>query len=428
MFNSYIARYKQSAFARNLFTALTGTAAAQLIQVLGAPLLAYVFSPEAFGVFSLYIATAGLFSVVATLRYEMAVTMTESESDARILVWTCFAIACVVSIISIGLVGSAVFLLPEWNAASELGSYLWLIPISVLLTGAFQALYYFALRNQRFRLITVIKILQASAFVAIPLILWQFGNRDDGLVWGYVLHQLFALLVIASIVLPTMFREKTTVTLDSVMQLLRRYRNLPGLNALHAFTDAAQQALLNVLISTLYGNAALGLFALAYRALRAPASVISAALSQVLFQRMSENYNKAISNAPLFRNVVAKMSASSIPVFAIVALLAPWLFEKIMGSEWRSAGVMVQCLSPWIAATFISSPMSHLPNIVFKQFHFLIATLFINVIAFASFVISWFVNPSVNISLLAFAVVWGLGCIWLLRWFASLSHQTVNHR
>lgn len=425
MFDNHIERYKHSAFARNVATALSGTAAAQLIQVIGAPLLAFLYSPETFGVFSLYVATTALFSVAATLRYEIAVTLVENREDAKTLVRACIVIAFGVALLSSGVLGTLSILMPGWKATEALSAFIWLVPLSVVLLGAFQALYYFALREQRFRLITAVKVAQSFAFVALPSLLWLFGFQANGLVWGYVLHQAAALLLIAVLVAPSLGRKSLEPqTSSTAFALLKRYRNLPGLNAVHAFTDSAQQALLNYLIASFYGNAMLGLYALAYRALRAPAAVVSAALSQVVFQRMSDNYNKGISNFPTFKSITGKLALLSLPLFGVVVAFAPWLFDTLMGGEWRYAGVMVQCLSPWILVAFVSSPMSHLPNITFSQGRFLLYTLAINAFAFGALLLTWVTGATVFMSLFAFSIWWGVGCALLLWWFAKLSKRT----
>ena len=425
MLHNYIERYKHSAFARNVATALTGTAAAQLIQVVGAPLLAFLYSPETFGVFSLYVATTALFSVAATLRYEIAVTLVENREDAKTLVRACILIAVGMAVLSIGLVASLAALVPGWKTTAALRAFVWLVPLSVMLLGAFQALYYFALREQRFRLITAVKIAQSFAFVVLPSLFWLFGFHANGLVWGYVLHQAVALALIALLVMPALARKSSDGAAGaSAIALLKRYRNLPGLNALHAFTDSAQQALLNYLIASFYGNAMLGLYALAYRALRAPAAVVSAALSQVVFQRMSDNYNKGISNFPTFKSITGKLALLSLPLFGLVIAFAPWLFDVLMGEEWRYAGVMVQCLSPWIVVAFVSSPLSHLPNITFSQGRFLVYTLAINALAFGAFLLTWLTGATVFLTLFAFSFWWGVGCALLLWWFGSLSKRT----
>ena len=172
----------------------------------------------------------------------------------------------------------------------------------------------------------------------------------------------------------------------------------------------------------------LGLYALAYRALRAPAAVVSAALSQVVFQRMSGNYNRSISNFPTFKSITGKLALLAVPLFGLLVAFAPWLFETLMGEEWFYAGVMVQCLSPWILVAFISSPMSHLPNITFSQGRFLAYTLLINLVAFGAMLLTWLTGATVFMSLFAFSLWWGIGCALLLWWFAKLSKRTAVAR
>ena len=77
---------KRSGFVKNVTTLVTGTAIAQFINILSTPLLTRIYSPEEFAVFQIFYSTAAIFSVIATLRYELAIMAPENEEEALDLV------------------------------------------------------------------------------------------------------------------------------------------------------------------------------------------------------------------------------------------------------------------------------------------------------------------------------------------------------
>ena len=68
---------------------LTGTAAGQLVSILLSPVLTRLYSPQQFGVLSVYTALLTILVVIASLRYELTVPMAASDEDAINLVALC---------------------------------------------------------------------------------------------------------------------------------------------------------------------------------------------------------------------------------------------------------------------------------------------------------------------------------------------------
>ena len=72
----------KNTFARGVSVLVGGTAGAQLLTVLAAPILTRLYSPEDFGLLAVYASLLGLIGVVASLRYELAIPLPESDEEA----------------------------------------------------------------------------------------------------------------------------------------------------------------------------------------------------------------------------------------------------------------------------------------------------------------------------------------------------------
>jgi O-antigen/teichoic acid export membrane protein len=423
----FIRKYASSALFRHILTTLSGTTIAQAIQVLAAPILTYYYSATLFGEFTLYFSIAGTLAVIATLRYELAIMLPEKDADALQLVSASLIISLALSLITY-----AAFMLTAsyWSIAigiDTIEKYLPWVCVSVFSSGIFQSLIVYISRNKKFTTVSVLRIIQALAFGVFPVVFYYLNFKTSGLVYGYVTSQAVSALVILFVSRSELARALQIFDYNIIRYLLKRYKGFPGYNSLHAFSDMLQNSIINFLINFYYGAAALGLYAMAYRVLRAPLGIIGSAISQVLYQNMSENYNNGTGNALIFNKMVRYTSYFSLPLFMLIAAIAPYSFSLILGEEWREAGWYVIYLTPLFLVTFVVSPMSHLPNITGNQGRFLLFISGINILSLIAFSILSVSLNSIYYSLLIYSLTWMLGYLMVLKWFNQLSHKSRIH-
>ncbi len=426
-FKELLKRYSHSTLLKNIVTTISGTTIAQAIQVLAAPLLTLFYPAEQFGIFTLYFSVANSIAVIATLRYELAIMLPEKEEDAYQLIGASLIITVLLSIITFLLLYFTRLFFASWLGVDSLQQYLLLAAFSVAGTGVFQTLTFSTMRAKQFKLVAAMRVLQSLTFASFPVFLFYCGFHTSGLVYGYVLSQLVTAVLFVFIVFPKLMGQLANVTIRGMQTQMVRYRGFPGFNSLHAFTDMLQNSAINFLISIFYGQTALGYYAMAYRVLRAPLGVIGSAISQVLYQTMSENYNNRISNLPLFNQTVRYVSGISIPLFIFIAAVAPWSFKVVLGAEWYDAGWYVIFLTPLFMMTFITSPLSHLPNITGRQGLFLFYVSSINIFSLLAFSLVHYLYPAIYISFLSYSLIWFAGYALILNWLRKLAHQTISH-
>lgn len=80
--NNFLDRYRGNDFLRSVTVLAGGTAAAQLLMVLLLPVLTRLYSPQDFNTLSVYLGLLSIFSVVATLRFELAISLPEEDGEA----------------------------------------------------------------------------------------------------------------------------------------------------------------------------------------------------------------------------------------------------------------------------------------------------------------------------------------------------------
>ena len=352
-----LAKLLKNEFSKNVLTLMTGTVLAQAVPIAIIPILTRVFTPEDFGLLALYGAFVSILGVVATGRYEIAIMLPKENEEARVLlqvsVLVAFFIALIVSIpIWIWNVEIAIFLGNE-----AIASWLYLVPASVTLTGVYQALIYWNNRQKRFRN-TAVSGVNQSLFQGIVQTALGFGEIVGGLVWG----QFFGIISSTTYLLrkDQSYKKVLGKTAVSVLkQQMKKYQKFPRYGIIGGLCDAGATQMPVLMLTKFYSSTVTGMFSLTFRVLNMPTSIISSAISQVLFQKVveishnePENLNKYITKTFFFLFVVY------LPAVPILFFWGDTLFTFVFGEEWEQAGIYAGYLVIAVAIRFAVSPLS----------------------------------------------------------------------
>jgi len=139
----------------------------------------------------------------------------------------------------------------------------------------------------------------------------------------------------------------------------RRWREFPLLNTPHAFAGALQDTLAVGLIAATLGPAAAGFWGLALRYLKAPATLVGAAVSQALYPKLAEaGPGVTLAGRAAVRRVMAVLMLAAAPLVLGLWALGPWLFGWLFGADWAESGQLARALALYIGAHFVASPLA----------------------------------------------------------------------
>ena len=147
-------RLRNSEITRSTSILVSGTVLAQLIPLALQPVLRRYFEPEVFGAYSVYAGMLAILAVVTAFRYEQAIVLPESDADAANLTFAGIVIGFFFSIFL--LFGIYIFkdeILKLINLKEEYSFFLFMLPLGVFLTGAYQSLNFWLLRKKAFKAI-----------------------------------------------------------------------------------------------------------------------------------------------------------------------------------------------------------------------------------------------------------------------------------
>jgi O-antigen/teichoic acid export membrane protein len=347
-------------FARHALTLGGGNALAQLILLALSPVIARLYSPEAFGVFAVYAALVSVLAVAATAKYEAALMLPRYHRQAASLLLF-LSLFCPAVAVCLGL--PLVFFrhgLAEWMGAPRIALWFWVLPVSVALVGWYQALRFWAMRREAFADVArnAVTRTAAGAALACAMGLWPLFPKapESGLILSQILGEGLGNLFLLSRIRR---RDRALLAWPGWRRLVstaRRWRAL--VLSLTAAEGIAQgYSRLPVLaINWLFGPAAAGLYAWADRFSWLPSQLIAAAVGDVYRQRATVEYHRHGQFDGLMRRTLAATTAIAIMPFALGILLAPTLFGWIFGAEWREAGVLAQILMVGGFVSFVITP------------------------------------------------------------------------
>lgn len=220
-------RFKiKSDFTKNVLTLTSGTALAQLIPFIIAPILSRIYSPEEFGRLALYISIIQTLGVISSGRYELAIMLPKRQAEAVKITILSIIVTILFSIII--LILTCIF---SKQVAIALGDeklelWLYLVPLSTLLIGIFNALNYFNTREKKFKTIAVANIVKSfgANFMQLGLGLLRF--TEGGLIVGQSTSHLFGNLKMLKVFLKFKDEIKRVKKIE-LIELAKRYKDFP---------------------------------------------------------------------------------------------------------------------------------------------------------------------------------------------------------
>lgn len=344
---------RHSTVFRGVATLVTGTGAAQLITFGGMLICARLYDDVAFGVLALVNSVVGILVILASLRYDQAVVLPTEDGKSKAVVRTAVLISLWFSALVMLVIACGT---PLWKHFGVEGEGLFLlnfVGVLVLATALTSIWTFWLTRKERFRQIATNRIVNSSATLGAQIGAYFLGFvTGTGLVLGRVLG-----IIVSTFVLGWKARDsRVEVSPIPVKKVMYRYRKMPLLNGVGAMADSVRINGINMLLAAFFSTAVLGQFSLAWQVVQAPLVLISSSLSQVFFPILART--KPGDMLSTVRRLTFRAAVIGIVPFALLALLAPWLFTLFFGAKWFLAGQVAQILTPWLFLNLITSPIS----------------------------------------------------------------------
>jgi O-antigen/teichoic acid export membrane protein len=361
-------------FLKNVSIMLTGSGVGQLVSVLLAPILTRLYSPQQFGILSVYTAILMILVVLASLRYELALTLVASEEEAINLVAVCFCALMAMTVV----IGVTAFTFPEelleslWPTpinSYRMAGYRGLFVIGFLWLGAYYVALYLATRQGAFRAIARTRIYQGVTGPLAQIGLGVMGAGAPGLLIGSILGQSAGTIGLLYGQIGTRLAMLRAVSWKKMATLASRYRRFPLVASWAALIDTAGgNQILYLLVSVQYSARIAGFIFLAERIVARPLSLIGTSILQVFVGEAG----KMVSADPAklrtrFYQVTTRQGCLALGWIVLANLAGAALFPTVFGADWGDAVVYLQAMSLAYLAQAIVLPVVHTLQILERQ-------------------------------------------------------------
>lgn len=410
---------RKSSFAGDVLMLVTGTTFAQLLAILAAPVLTRLYAPDTFGILALFTSITGILSVIACLRYELAIMLPEKDEEAANLFGVSMVFVILVCLLTVPLVWWGKDPVIRWLNAPGLAPFLWLVPVMVFIHGVFLALNYWNSRTKHFGRLSIARVTSSLTTVMGKLGVGFMGYATAGTMIGAtVAGQAIATSVLGG----QIWRDDRKIFLKSIRwkQMCKgivRHKKFPLLSSWSAFMNTTSSHLPPLMLAMFFSPMVVGFFALGHRLLSMPMSFIGSAIAQVFFQRASAAKHDGTFHL-IVRNAFTKLLTLGLFPILLVMIAGKDLFSFFFGSQWSEAGVYAQILAPWIMFQFISSPISTLFSVLEMQGQGLVFNSLLLATRIASLMVGGLLN-SILIALMLYSITGSIMyfsiCLFILK-------------
>ena len=349
----------KSRFARNVALVASGTAGAQAITMAFSPIITRIYGPEAFGLLGTFMAIVAVATPLAALAYPIAIVLPRDDRDAlglvRLSLYISFSIAL--------LAGALLWLGGDWLIATlnaqSVSAFLFLIPLAMLFAAWMQIAHQWLIRRNQFAVIARVAVAQSLILNSVKTGIGWLNPTGAVLIListaGSLLHAAMMLIGAKRQHEPIHAPQKTCAQ-RNLRELAHRHRDFPLYRAPQNFINAASQSVPVLMLASLFGPVAAGLYTLAKMVMGMPSVLLGKAVSDVFYPRITEAAHKG-ENLPrhILHATGALLAIGALP-FGLVIIFGPWLFGFVFGEQWTMAGEYARWLALFFLFNFINKP------------------------------------------------------------------------
>ncbi|MFT7211662.1 MAG: O-antigen/teichoic acid export membrane protein [Granulosicoccus sp.] len=394
----------KNSYRRNIAVLASGTAVAQVVPIVASPLLTRLYTPEEFGLLALYMAITSILTVVATGKYELAVTLPTQDIDAWRVVKLLLTLGLSVGGLLL-LVMSLYFReIAQLLGNSEIAPFLFLLPLSVCATTAMLAYQFWCNRQSLYKEMVRSRLHVAVGGVVAKIVLGMF-KVPGGQIIGTVLSQLVSVAIFRTRIVAQTNVPKGLVRLPEQWQMAKHYVVHP-LYFLPSYLCSSVALQIPIfMMSSLFSLSIVGFFSIAYRLVTLPTKLVANAIGDVYRQQISSAYNEKAEFSAIFLKTIRMTTLISVLPFLVLYFAAPRLFEFVLGQGWGVAGDYAQILVVSTFLQFIFTPLDKGAIVVGAKKY----VLFWNIARLLSFIALWVCASQLNWTIEQ--ILWGFVAI-----------------
>ncbi len=324
---------------------LLGTGSSRVLVFLFSPIISRLYFAEDFGVFAVFNSVVFIFSVVAALRYELAIPIPKSEQDA----FHVLLLAIISTISFAGLMFVVILFQSSWRQYvpnfDTIKPFIWLIPLGVIGTSIFQICSFWAIRKRDFQVIAKTTFGRSVISVLLQIVFGSLKVGPAGLIISDIVSRFggfgsFFILFKSDLAL------LKKVSFSEILRIGREFRKFPMFSAWASLFNSVSLHLPDLFFPLYYGAKIGGLFVFANYVIGLSLGMLSQSVGQVFLGEAAIllKKNSVDVRRLLLRTAKNLFLLFSIPII-IFCIFSPTIFSVIFGPSWQVSGEYVRLLA-----------------------------------------------------------------------------------
>lgn len=369
---------------------MTGAAAvAQLISIGSILLLARLYTPQDFGVLSVYLSVLTIITVGASLCFESAIPLPKDDETAThilILATNILLVLTIVIAVIVYFFGKDLLGIIHSQAMTP---YIWLLPVGFAVSGFYQLLSYWAIRKKDFLVIAQTRISLSGGRALTQLAMGWLQTGAVGLVIGHITGQVVGAINFCFLFLRYSRKRILSFSASDIHKAASRYSRFPKFFAPAALLYSAGLNLPSLILASFYGLGIAGYFLLAQRMIGIPLTVVGDSIADVYYAEAADIMrNDPLRLKSLFFRFARKQFLMGILPAALLITLGEKGLVLILGESWRTTGSYVAILGLMFFTRFVTAPLSTTLSVLEKQHLFLVVQVILLAGSLSSLLIS----------------------------------------
>ncbi len=376
---------KHDPLISNIGVLAYGTVIAKVVLLAFYPVITRIYSPEEFGIYSIFFSSILILYPIVTLYYQLTIPLPKKEIESRNI----FSLVVLISLTGT-IILALIFLLFSESIfsllnISELGDLWWFLLVGLFFLGVYETISNMATREKKFVAVSISKIFQSVIFILTAAACWFLSYRGNGLVIAVTLQ-----LTLSAIFMSISFRKEIHAALKNVemmliWSLLKKYRDYPVYRMPSEFMVKLLTYLPIFYYSYVFGSAQTGQIGLSLVIVAAPVSLLGQTIGKAYYAEISEiERHSSDSLKKVTERVFRILLFIGLAIGAALALFGPTAFKVIFGEEWTTAGDYARVLSLFLIANLCTTPIFSIFNVTNKQRLYFMLHLFSLLSAFVA--------------------------------------------
>ena len=349
---------------KSVASVLTGTVVAQVIPVLGSLVIARLFNPSMFGIFSAWLGLAMLGAMLLTCRFDMALAIEDDGPPRQIAVLGTLSVALMIACL-VALIMLAIYLLaPQLLSQYPVELLLLLLPMALMFAVS-NTWQLWAAAEGKYHKLNVMRITQAFLVTVLQILVGLLFNDAWSLAFAQFLG-VFLSCCVSFCIMPLQRPDRHDL-MAKMTAFWRRNKEFPLFSLPADFINTAAAQLPVLVVASRFGADVAGLLAMTIKVLGAPIGLLGKSVLDVFRRHAASSYRSRGECRKEYIGTFKVLALGSMAFCLFMAFFVEPVFVIAFGDEWAGSGVIALWLLPMFAMRFIASPLSYMVYIAGKQ-------------------------------------------------------------